>query len=70
MFILKSEETTNSVQIFLNKKLVKQEALGARLKQEVTMDIKDPPSSFTILLRPVYPYPRPFSFFGMKAILE
>lgn len=70
VFILKSEETTNSVQIFLNNKLVKQEALGARLKQEVTMDIKDPPSSFTILLRPVYPYPRPFSFFGMKAILE
>jgi hypothetical protein len=69
VFILKSEETTNSVQIFLNNKLVKQEALKARLKQEVTIEVKDPPSLFKILLRPVYPYPRPFSFFGMKALL-
>jgi len=70
VFTLKSEETTNSVQIFLDNKLVKQESLEARIKQEVTIIVKDPPSSFRILLRPVYPYPRPFSFFGMKAIPE
>ena len=69
-FILKSEETTNNVQIFLNNQLVKREDLKARLKQEVTIKVKDPPSSFKILLRPVYPYPRPFSFFSMKALLE
>ena len=41
-----------------------------RLKQEVIMEVTNPPSLFKILLRPVYPYPRPLSFFGMKAILE
>ena len=70
VFILKSEETTNSVQIFLNNQLVKREDLKARLKQEVTIKVKDPPSSFKILIRPVYPYPRPLSFFGMKAIYK
>ncbi|MHA2175129.1 MAG: hypothetical protein ACXABI_09890 [Candidatus Hodarchaeales archaeon] len=67
---VKAEETTNKIQIFGNKKLLKTVPLKAREEEEIHLDFQTLPRRLDLLLRPVYPYPRPFSFFSLKMYLK
>ena len=68
--IVKAEETTNQVQIFNEKKLIKMVPLKAREEEVIEIDFEAPPKNLNLLIRPVYPYPRPFSFLKFKVLTE
>ena len=63
---VKAEETQNSIQVFQDEKYLQTIELKGREKQKVDIILKEASRSFKILIRPVFPYPRPFSFYSCE----
>jgi len=63
---VKAEETQNSIQVFQDEKYLQTIELKGREKQKVDIILKEASRSFKILIRPVFPYPRPLSFYSCE----